>query len=331
MSIYIRVTLLLATLLFINGCGTTPAPAPKPQQVTYNGFIVHLPSGDTVHKEDLLDKLVDSQVIYLGEKHDNPYQHQSQLEIVERLIKRGKRPAIGFEFFSQEQTGWLMNYTLGYKSLMVPVMEKRVEGYLRKKLGWQGRNDWKFYAPLIELARKHKLPVFGADLPKGTKVRLTRTGLAKMSSLEKSLIFSTGFSDDKYRLAMHKRLSQSHCGTARGDFLERLYQTWLARNDAMAKSIVEMRKEMDDEPIVVLLGLAHVQNNMGVYDRVAHLDPTIRQVNLGFREMLPEEHSHDDEETKPEHPDHNYLWFTPPTPGQKGGDPCAQFRKVHKK
>ena len=329
MKLFLRaLSVIFLPFLFLTGCAADPAPGIK---VTYSSFIVRLPSGEDVAREKMIDEIVDAQVIYLGEKHDNPFQHNGQLEVLQGLIKRGKKPAIGFEFFSQDQTGWLLNYTRGYGSLMAPAMEKRVEGYLRKKLGWEGREDWMFYMPIIELARKHKLPVFGADLSKGTRVRLTRTGIDGMLAVEKMAMFSTGFADANYRKVMHERLSRSHCGTASGDFLERLYQTWLARNDAMAKAVIEMRRDMADDPVVMILGLAHVENDMGVYDRVAHLDPQIKQINIGFREMVPSNHSQDTEESPVSTPDHHYLWFTPPTPGQHGGDPCEQFRRIHKK
>ncbi len=84
---------------------------------------------------------------------------------------------------------------------------------------------------------------------------------------------------------MYNKFKNAHCGFAHKKMMEKMYGTWLERNDAMAHSIVETFKENPQEPIIMILGKGHVEHNMAVIDRVAHLNASIKQLNLGFLEI----------------------------------------------
>jgi len=204
--------------------------------------------------------MAQAQVVYVGEKHDNPRHHEIQLEALNELLRLGKLPAIGFETFSLEQTGFLMHYTLGEPSPFVREPDLSEEEILRSDLGWGKEHDesWQFYFPLLRLAREHKLPAFGADLPSGIRLRLSRVGLDGLSALERSLLHPAASENPAYRNLMYETFTRSHCGWSSPELLRRLYETWVARNDAMASAIVDMLKDQRGEPVVVILGAGHV-------------------------------------------------------------------------
>ncbi|MBF0138343.1 MAG: ChaN family lipoprotein [Magnetococcales bacterium] len=303
--------------------------------------------GKVISRQDLLARMGEARVIYLGEKHDNPTQHQLQREIIQNLVEMGKRPAIGLEFFSRAQTSWLLNFTEAKQSPMKGSAAESSHASLshegeslRQRLGWEQRPEWDFYYPLILVARHKKLPVFGADLPQGMRFHITRVGMSGISPVERALIPSTGFVHEDYRQLMQKQLSEAHCGAAAPDLLDRLYATWVARNDTMAASITAMLKELpSSEPIVMILGAGHVARDMGVLERVAHLNPGVRQLNLGFKEISASPATSDFATYQQPvqvgntrfAPEHGYLWFTPPAPATDAPDqdPCALFRKRH--
>lgn len=327
---------LLFLLLMPGGCGTL-LHAPDEADQEKDAVILDVETGHTVDEEALLEKMLGARVIYLGEKHDNPHHHRLQRILVERLIARGQRPALGFEFFSRDQTGWLMNFSVGKPSSFAPHGRDEKGTFLRKKLGWETRKDWAFYFPLVALARTHHLPVFGADLPGGTRVRLARSGLEGLSAVEKLGLSPTHLQHDDYQTLMKNKLALAHCGMAKEPLLERLYATWLARNDAMAQAIVLTLEERPNDPVVILLGAGHIANDMGVYERVAFLKPGVQQVNLAFQETRQPDPPLS-QYTQPVHvgqttfsPGHHFLWFTPPAPDDEKQDPCEQMRRHQQK
>ena len=148
---------------------------------------------------------------------------------------------------------------------------------LRQRLGWQSREQaWGFYSPLLIRAKQYRLPVFGADLSSGLTQRITHVGLSGLSELETRQLYPSGFENAAYRQLMYRRFTDAHCGWSEPDLLKRLYETWVARNDAMAMSIGAFLRERPAQAVVMILGSGHVAHNMAVYERVAHQFPGIR-------------------------------------------------------
>jgi uncharacterized iron-regulated protein len=297
------------------------------------GKIYNSANRQEISYQVLLEKSLESTVIYLGENHDNESHHQHQLRILKDFIDRGKRPRIGFEFFSVDQTGTLMSFVTRQKASHAGHSEQFPEAALRKNLGWQDRTDedWGFYFPFIKLAAENRLTVFGADLPNGIIQRITRNGVDSLTAVEKVFIKTTGFSDEAYRELMFEKFKAAHCGFAQQAIMEKMYQTWLARNDSMAQAIASMVLEASDQPVIVILGKGHVEHNMAVYDRVNHLIPAIKQLNLGFTEISIQLSALQDYFQqviiggRTFLPDHDYLWFTQRSSYE---DTCEKFHKI---
>jgi uncharacterized iron-regulated protein len=264
----------------------------------------------------LLAQMQDADVIYLGERHDNPRHHAIQAEIINQLLAAGRRPVLGFEFFSREQSGFLLQYVARKEA------DKQDQKRLRDQLGWGPRQDdsWTFYFGLLEIARQNGLSAFGLDLPEAMRTRLQRKGLDGLTQFERSMLHSTGFANEAYRAKMLEQLKAAHCGYGNEDYLGRLYDTWIARNDTMATALAELVDEHRGRPVVVILGGGHVVENLGVYERFAHLRPTARQLNLG---LVEHGNAYDQGGPLP----YPVVWFTAP---RERGDPCEAFRRRHK-
>ena len=287
--------------------------------------------------KDWFAKAILAVAIYLGENHENADHHQIQFDIISDLIKAGKKPQLGFEFFSVDQTSYLMAYANGKgKGVHGSVSPKSREKILRVNLGWQNRSDrnWQFYFRLIKLAKTHQLTIFGADLPAGTVSRISRGGIDALTPVEKALLQPTGFNNPAYKKLMFEKFKANHCGYARTAHQNRMYQTWVARNDTMARSIVAMSASRPEEPVVVILGGGHAEYNMAVFERVRVLSPEIRQMNLGLQEIYLEPAPLESylETTEIDgvrfEPAHQFFWFTQRFSYE---DPCKRFRKALKK
>jgi uncharacterized iron-regulated protein len=302
----------------------------KSNENEFIGKIFNSRNNNIISFEKLINQMKNMDVIYLGEKHDNTEHHQYQIDIIQSLISEGISPIIGFEFFYQHQTSDLMKYVKGIKSPFQHEEENlaKDEEQLREKLGWQNKKDedWSFYFDLIKLAKDNDLTVFGSDLPSGIVSRISREGLDSLTPVELNQIFSSNFNDNNYQQLMVKKFKESHCGWVPKDDFEKLYHTWVARNDAMAISIVKMLEL--NQPVVMIVGGGHVEHNMGIYDRVEYFNSKLNQLNLGFKEISIEKSSLSDYFESPViHgfkylPKHEYFWFT----NRKADkDPCEGF------
>ena len=266
-----------------------------------------------VSREQLLDAMSEAQVVYLGEKHDNPHHHAWQQHVVESLVERGRRPAIALEVFSVEQTPVLMGY------VQAPAGARGLEDAVRRGLGWAGTErdeSWEAYGPLVSLARAHGLAIAGIDLPKSLRLRVARVGVEGLSTVERALLSPSGFRDDAYARLVAQWLRDAHCGGGSDAYIGRLYESWVARNDTMALTIHRIVQDIDPEPVVVVLGAGHVRHDMGVPERLQALRPDVRQVNVSFvevRDGVSEAGRYAGEaevDGRAFGPRHRYLWFT---------------------
>lgn len=333
-----------SVLCLFCGCATTSKIVMRDDPLI--GTLVKGDTGEPVSFTGLMDMLIHSDIIYLSEKHDNPMHHAIQHRVIQALIDQGRAPILGFEFFSYQDTPLLLNLVDAGRKAHTPKMEKAVEQRIRKKLGWKNQSDtmWGYYWDLIRLAADNDLPAAGLDLSATQKRRITRKGLDGLSPIELQQLFSTGLSNTAYESYMKSVFVSVHCGMDHGRMTDRLYDTWMARNDRMALSVVELFNAVQTQdrdeagrktgPVVIIIGAGHTEYGLGVMDRVHHLKPNISQTNLAITEI----------ERKPAGiaqyleplslegfnpvPPADYLWFTQRVSYE---DPCEKFKTALEK
>jgi len=169
--------------------------------------------------------------------------------------------------------------------------------------------------------------VFGADLPQGLKLRISRSGVTELNPVETHQLIQIQHEEPGYRELMYGKFRDGHCGLGDEPLLNRLYQTWNARNNRMARSIVQMSSASDWSPVVMILGNGHTEHNRGVYGRVKYLNPELQQLNVALQPISKEWSPLADylQETTIADtnfgPRHEVLWFTR---RHDYTDPCAQ-------
>ena len=331
------------TLLFgLSGCTSPSARQAHPLANT----IVHATLGASVSRASLTKKMADADIVYLGEKHDNPVHHQHQLWALSELLRLHHRPALGFEIFATDQNHALTEYISTADRTRSAQDDERAAAHLRASTGMQNALDepWLAYGPLLQLARAHQLSVFGIDLPLELRRRVSRVGIAGLTAVERrALPRNENGSDDTdpgYRNLMLSRLKAAHCGHGEAAYLQRLFENWQARNETMARAIIAAlaasRSTGNDTPVLVILGDGHVRDGDGVVARVAQHIPGARQLILRFIEVNESsEHAADylsgtHASTTRAIAHEELLWFTA-AHGLSMVEACKAFQKSNKK
>lgn len=326
------------------GCATTSKIVMRDDPLI--GTVVKGDTGKSVRFAELMDTLIHSDIIYLSEKHDNPMHHAIQHRVIQSLIDQGRAPFLGFEFFSYQETPLLLNLVDAGRKKHSPKMEKKVEQRIREKLEWKSQSNtmWGYYWDLIRLAADNGFPAAGLDLCATQKRRITRKGLEGLSPIELQQLFSTGLSNTAYESYMKSVFVSVHCGMDHGRMTGRLYDTWVARNDRMALSVVELFNAVQTQdrdgagrktgPVVIIIGAGHTDYGLGVMDRVHHLKPNATQTNVAITEIereptdLTQYLAPLSLEGFDPVPPADYLWFTQRVAYE---DPCEKFKAALKK
>ncbi len=200
-------------------------------------------------------------VIFLGEQHDRYEEHLAQLAIIKWLNEHGHRIAIGLEMFQAPFQKVLDDYVSG--RLDEIEFLKRTEYF--KRWGF----NWRLYKPILDYARKHRLPLVALNVPSEITDKVAKRGLEALSPEERASLPEINRENVAYREYL-RLVYESHPENQKEikDF-ETFYQAQLLWDETMAEHIVSYLKEHPNRQMVVLVGRAHVAYGYGIPSRVA--------------------------------------------------------------
>ncbi|MDT8447937.1 MAG: ChaN family lipoprotein [bacterium] len=317
----IKAQLWLPWLVWLAACSSLSSPEPAARPDPLIGQIYQ--SGSLREPGQVMSQATQTDLIFLGETHDNLRHHQIQAQVIQHLVAQGKKPTLAFELFEANQTAELMAYTTAH-----PKDPQAAEAKLRKRLGWEKQDQWAGYHDLLLLARQEGLDVAAMDLPSALKRRLTKKNLAELSSAERAQLPNYHSPSEAYRLAMFDAFTEGHCGWSDPQLMAGLYRVWLARNQAMADQLALLLDA--GGPVVVILGNGHQQWGLGVPERIGQMRPQARQFQLAIMEVdikprpLAEYFEHTHSAGVDLGPSFEWLWFTD---RHSWVDPCQRFKE----
>ncbi|SHE93183.1 ChaN family lipoprotein [Chryseobacterium takakiae] len=129
--------------------------------------------GREISTEKLVKELVDYDVVFFGENHNNSINHWLQLKVTEALYKKKNGQLIlGAEMFerdNQEQLNKYLNGTFDFKTL--------------KDSARLWNNFSTDYQPLVDFAKAKKLPFFATNVPRRYASQTSKEGLESLNSL----------------------------------------------------------------------------------------------------------------------------------------------------
>ena len=137
-----------------------------------------LPDGAPASERDILALADNADYILVGEQHDNPIDHKAQAALLDLLARRGGL-LLGLEMLPRRYYDFQLAAFSDGRILLADLPEA---------LNW--RNTWGYdfalYRPIFEIAQKHRLKIYGLNLPDGVRRSVSRKGLAGLSETERS-------------------------------------------------------------------------------------------------------------------------------------------------
>ena len=245
----------------------------QPTESGLRFILEELPNGGTTTSlsqfEEVMEKLANLRVIYVGEEHTSLADHLLQLRIIEALYKNNPKLAIGMEMFPTSSQPILDKYTLSG--------EINDERTFLKKSGYYEvwRFDYRFYRDILRFARKKNLPAVALNLDRRIVSEVFRSGGTDSLSKEErdSLpvdrnLDMKGYSERLSR--MHDvHIQGSHGSGAESGFIQ-AQGLW---DETMAKNIATFLNKHPDYKMVVLAGSQHTRKDSGIPPRVARRLP----------------------------------------------------------
>jgi uncharacterized iron-regulated protein len=291
---------------------TDPPSSSADPVVTWQPWhILDTRTGRVVAFPEWITSLEQSEIIYLGEEHHNPYHIEAALKVLNQLLADRIHPTIGMEMFGWDGQEALDSYVSGAQPMSNEFLDD-----VRWKQNWGG--EFSDYGPLVTFARERQLPVRAMNPPKPLIRRVVKVGLEQAKQepeWKDSWLYQEDIVDDPaYRARIFDQLQRCHGGTE--DLYRTMYDASMVRDEGMAKTLVQRQEEIRRAEdgirrlILSYTGGGHIQYGLPVPKRVARrLAGEIRQTTVYMISFEPSKA--DDIRTLMQDSIADYIWLTP--------------------
>lgn len=273
-------------LLLLGGCAFAPAPH-NAQGETGNcpdpGLWVLAGQSGSLNTHQLAAQIGHHSIVLLGERHDQPAEHQWQLDTLRVLYRQYPGLAVGFEMFNRDQQPILDDWSSG--RIDTPTLLKRTHWH--KTWGFPAS----LYRPILDFVHGHRIPAIALNVPPKVIQRIADRGW----SAAPAYLRDPAPLNPDYRKSLETvfREHAKHKKTAptrkQLDKFVRVQTVW-DRGMAQALLVAASRRPA---PVVAIVGRGHLEYGYGIPHQLAALgfhrflallphapgDPCLRQSN----------------------------------------------------
>jgi uncharacterized iron-regulated protein len=226
--------------------------------------------------EAMLADLARSEIVFVGEQHDDPATHRLERAILEGLARRQRPVILALEMFERDVQKPLDDYLAG------KITE---EEFLKVARPWpRYATD---YRPLVEMAKAHGWRVLAGNVPRRYASQVSRNGLTALDTLppeERKFIAAQNQCplDDYFKrfseaMTQHpgadsKKLEKQPTKeeqTQERALVEKFYQAQCVKDETMAESVANAYNEAaTPKPVIVHYnGAFHTDYRLGTAAR----------------------------------------------------------------
>jgi uncharacterized iron-regulated protein len=236
-------------------------------------------TGQPATLEQVLNAVVDSEVVFVGEIHNDPGAHQIELQLLQDTFARlapsaNTRPLVlSLEMFERDVQTVLDEYLAGL------IQERH---FLAASRPWN--NYQTDYRPLVEFSNAHKLPVVAANAPERYVNRVGRLGRDALKALSPTALawlapLPYGAPSTAYAAKFKEVMTGGMQGQgAHGNPF--LLDAQALRDATMAHSLVMQLHKQKHALVLHVNGSFHSASRLGTPEQLRALRPQTRMLVL---------------------------------------------------
>lgn len=304
--------LALAPALVALRTRAAPWASPKLADHPLVGTIWDARAGRFVTRAALEAAGAQSDLVLIGETHDNPDHHRLQLELLEAIVRAGRRPAVAMEQFDREHQAALDRARAERPGDAGHVADA---GQFDRR-GWQ----WQFYEPIVAAALRHDLPLVAANLSRRDASAVVERGYDALGAgIPGRLGLVQPFAAAE-AAAIETSVREGHCGKLPENVVPRMAAAQRARDAVMADALLARASA----GAVLIAGNGHVRRDLGVPLHLATRAPRRSVLAVGILEVV-DGVARAGDYVAPAAGDTPQFDFVVFTPRADRSDPCAGF------
>lgn len=239
-------------------------------QITDDNYLIYDAQGNLARINQILDAVGKSDVIFLGENHDDAAAHYLQAVIFKKAFENyglNRKVALSMEMFERDVQIVLDEYL---KDL---ITEKK---FLDDSRPW---NNYKTdYRPLVEFAKQNKLDIIAANAPRRYVNMVSRNGrdaLDQLSPEAKKWLAPLPYA--KSSEAYAKKFTDLMGGMpSNTQSVSKILESQTLWDATMAFSIAEYLKKNKNALVVHLNGSFHTESRLGTAEQLLKFNPKLK-------------------------------------------------------
>jgi len=239
--------------------------------------------------------VLDAQIVFLGELHDNPAHHVAQAKVMAQL----QPTAVVFEMLTPEQADALRGQTY------------ETQDDLDALIGWSdtGWPDLAIYMPVFEAARGATL--YGAGVPREqTKAIMDDRGWRVFGPEAERFGLLTQLPEE-LEMTRQDIQRKAHCDALPEAMIPQMVEIQQFRDARLAQEALRAF-EAHGGPVVVITGNGHARTDWGAPHLLEGAAPSLQITSIGLLEAAPDD------------PPPYDTWIV--TDGIDRPDPCLAFK-----
>ena len=257
----------LAALLIVGcvGCAGAAGRGPQTAESIVRSSaeprsLVDGATGKSIDQEALLAVLRTKQVVYVGERHDQPADHGVQYAILRQLHLDEPSLAIGMEMFQVPFQEPLDEWSAG----------RIDESVLRRETEYDQRwgYDFAMLRPILEYARSRGLEVVALNAPREVAYAVAQGGVDSLDPEMRATLPELDFDDAEHRAMFDVEFDIGEHGAE--ETVDQYYQAQVLWDETMGSRVAEtLAREDGPAKMIVFAGRVHVKRGLGIPDRAA--------------------------------------------------------------
>jgi uncharacterized iron-regulated protein len=259
--------------------------------------LVNLPTGIEASRsktfDEIIAKLLNYQIIYIGENHTNYADHLLQLEIIRALYKHDPNLTIGMEMFTRSTQ---------------PILDRYIKGEIDERAFLKDshyfeiwRFDYRLYRDIINFARHNHLPLIALNLEKKVVNKVFKSGGPNSLPDDdiNSLPANRKLDIPGYRERIETAFTM-HAGQQQNGNFSGFLQAQALWDETMAETITGYLDSHPEARMVIIAGRGHVDRINAIPPRVARRLPVSQAVVVNSMGLPNESETAD------------FIFFSPP-------------------
>lgn len=209
---------------------------------------------------EFTDRLLNADMVCIGESHDNELCHRLQLQIIKALYASDARLGVGMEMFQRPYQEPLDKFIRG--EITEEEMLKATE--YRSRWGFH----WSLYRPIVDFCKRNQVPLAALNVSREMTSKISKGGYKSLSEEDKKTLGPIDYNVKAHRDHWYETLAKMHGNTkVTEEQKEKSYQVMTTWDEFMGASAAEFQMTRNLRRMVVLAGSGHIDLGFGIPQR----------------------------------------------------------------